>query len=316
MVTVIIPNYNGSKYIRECLDSLRLQNYKNFNIIVVDNASTDGSDLIIEEEYNEVQLIRNASNLGFSSGVNIGIKAAKSEYVILLNNDAMVEYNFIEEMVKGISSREDIFSCCGKILQYNSPEKIDDAGDFYTIMGIPYQRGLDESRKKYKKSTRIFSSCAGAAIYRRELFEKVGYFDELHFAYLEDVDIGFRANILGYINIYLPRAITYHIGSASSGERYNEFKIKLAARNSIYVYYKNMPVIMLIFNLPFIVFGHAVKYLFFKKKGFEKIYLSGIKEALGSLLKCKKVEYNPDNLHNYLWIERSLIESLLKKIGG
>lgn len=315
-VTVIIPNYNGRRYIHECLDSLRLQNFKDFKIIVVDNASTDGSAEVIEEDYEEVTLIRNDKNYGFSQAVNTGIRAADTEFVILLNNDAMCEYNFIEELVKGIQKSEKIFSCGARMIQYNNRNKLDNTGDFYTIFGWAYQRGLDESIKKYKKAGRVFSACAGAAIYRRVLFEQVGYFDEQHFAYLEDVDIGFRANILGYKNYYLPKAVVHHIGSASSGQRYNEFKVRLAARNSVYLYYKNLPPLQLLFNAPFIAAGHIIKYMFFKKKGMEKVYGNGVIEGYKTLDKVRKVSYDSKYLNNYIWIQISMIEGIWNMVKG
>ncbi len=313
-VTVIIPNYNGRNYIHECLDSLRLQNFKDFKTIVVDNASTDGSAEVIEEDYEEVTLIRNDKNYGFSQAVNVGIKAADTEFVILLNNDAMCEYDFIQELVKGIRQSDKIFSCGARMIQYHNHKKLDNTGDFYTIFGWAYQRGLDESVKKYKRAGRIFSSCAGAAIYRRELFEEVGYFDEQHFAYLEDVDIGFRANIKGYKNYYIPKAVVYHIGSASSGKRYNEFKVRLAARNSVYLYYKNLPPLQLLLNAPFIAIGHVIKYLFFKKKGLEKIYRDGVIEGFKTLDKVQKVSYDSTNIDNYIWIQVSMVEGLFNMV--
>ncbi len=315
-VTVIIPNYNGRRYIHECLDSLRLQNFKDFKIIVVDNASTDGSAEEIEEEYEEVRLIRNDMNYGFSQAVNTGIRAADTEFVILLNNDAMCEYNFIEELVKGIRKSDRIFSCGAKMIQYHDHKKLDNAGDFYTIFGWAFQRGLDESIRKYKRAERVFSACAGAAIYRRELFDRVGYFDEQHFAYLEDVDLGFRANILGYKNYYLPKAVAYHIGSASSGVRYNKFKVKLAARNSVYVYYKNLPPLQLLLNAPFIAAGHLIKYLFFKKKGLDKLYIEGVVEAYKTLDKVSKVHYDSGNLNHYIWIQMSMFEGIWNLVKG
>ena len=120
----------------------------------------------------------------------------------------------------------------------------------------------------------MFSACGGAAIYRRALFEQIGYFDELHFAYLEDVDIGYRARIMGYKNKYTPKAVVYHAGSSTTGGRYNTFKVRIAARNSWYVVFKNMPLLQLIINLPFILIGFMIKAMFFILKGYGREYLS------------------------------------------
>ena len=132
------------------------------------------------------------------------------------------------------------------MIRYSERDKIDDAGDEYTILGWAYKRGDGATVNKYNKSERVFSSCAGAAIYRRKLFEEIGYFDEAFFAYMEDVDISYRANIHGYKNIYCRDALVYHIGSATSGSKYNNFKVRLAARNNIYVILKNMPFFQLL----------------------------------------------------------------------
>lgn len=315
-VTIVIPNYNGREYLQECLDSLRLQSYKDFKVIVVDNGSTDGSQKEICETYPEVELIENEENYGFSVAVNQGIQAADTEFVILLNNDAMCEYDFVESLVKGIQKSSKIFSCGARMIQYHDREKLDNTGDFYTIFGWAYQRGLDESVKKYKRAGRIFSACAGAAIYRRAVFDEIGLFDPNHFAYLEDVDIGFRANIYGYRNYYIPKAIVYHIGSASSGERYNPFKIRLAARNTVYLYYKNLPNPLLCLHAPFLLIGHVIKYCFFKIKGYEQVYFDGVKEGLKTLDKLEKVPYDSKHKKNYIWIEKSMLKSTWNRIKG
>ena len=115
------------------------------------------------------------------------------------------------------------------------------------LLGWAYQRGVGRDLTHYRRSP-VFSACAGAAIHRREVFEEIGYFDEMHFAYLEDIDVGYRARIAGYDNIYCPAALVWHVGSGTSGSKYNSFKVKLAARNNVYLNYKNMPCLQLIIN--------------------------------------------------------------------
>lgn len=133
--------------------------------------------------------------------------------------------------------------------------------------------------KNTKKCDRIFSACAGAAIYRKELLEKIGLFDEAHFAYLEDVDVGYRANLYGYRNLFAPDAVVYHAGSAVSGSRHNPFKVELTARNNLYLIYKNMPPLQLLINLPFLLLGILIKGVYFGRKGMGKSYLSGLKKG-------------------------------------
>ena len=197
------------------------------------------------------------------------------------------------------------------MLQMYKPELLDDAGDMYTLMGWAFQRGVGQSSKGYKSACRVFSACAGAAIYRKSVFEEIGYFDEMHFAYLEDMDIGYRAKIAGYDNLYCPGAKVYHVGSGTSGSKYNSFKVKLAARNNIYLNYKNMPGPQLLLNSLPLGAGIFVKYLFFKKKGFAADYVEGLKEGLKTVKKCKKVPFKRENLSNYAAIEWELLAGTL-----
>lgn len=312
-ISIIIPNYNGEKILENCLNSLYEQTFNNFDIIVIDNDSKDKSIEILQG-YNNIKIIKNKANFGFAKAINQGIKSTNNEYVLLLNNDIVLDKYFIEKLYKQIQKNKNTFSVQSKMIQYHNRQKIDDAGDEYTILGWAYQTGNGESSNECTKPREIFSSCAGAAIYRKSMLEKIGYFDENFFAYMEDVDIGYRSRIHGYKNIYCSEAICYHIGSATSGSRYNEFKIKLAARNNIYVAYKNMPLIQLIINLPFLITGYIIKYIFFTTKGYGKVYIEGIKEGLKTLKKIEKVKYSNKNLLNYIKIEWLLIKNTFKYI--
>ena len=313
-VSIIIPNYNGLKYIKVCLESLYMQSFKSFDIIIVDNDSQDGSCKFILQNYLQVNLITLKQNYGFSKAVNEGIKASNSEYIVLLNNDTEVDKFWLENLVNCIESDEKIFSCCSKMIRYSERDKIDDAGDEYTILGWAYKLGDGASIRRYNKHQRVFSSCAGAAIYRRKVFDEIGYFDENFFAYMEDVDISYRANIYGYKNVYCSDALVYHIGSATSGSKYNSFKVKLAARNNMYVAFKNMPILQLLINLPFLFLGWLIKYLFFYKKGFSKEFLQGTKEAFHSFNNIDKVKYKNKNLKKYFKIQLMMIKSTFKYI--
>lgn len=308
-VTVIIPNYNGLRFLDDCIQALESQTYQNFEILVVDNGSTDGSVEWLKEH--QIETIFLNENTGFSGAVNTGIKAAGTPYVILLNNDTKADEYFVAEMVRAIEQSSKIFSVSSCMLQMYHPELIDDAGDMYSLLGWAYQRGVGQSIKAYRKSRRVFSACAGAAIYRKKVFEEIGYFDEMHFAYLEDIDVGYRAKIAGYDNIYCPAAQVYHVGSGTSGSKYNSFKVKLAARNNVYLNYKNMPLLQLLINSIPIIAGIFLKIMFFKKIGFAKDYVEGLKEGLKTAHTCKKVPYQPKHLKNYLLIEMELLAGTL-----
>ena len=285
--TIIIPNYNGLKFMDECIRSLNAQTYPNFRTLVVDNGSTDGSVEWLKEH--QIDTIFLPENTGFSGAVNVGIKAADTPYVLLLNNDVRVDEYFVAEMVRAIGQSERIFSVSSRMIQMYHPELLDDAEDMYSILGWAYQRGVGRSVNLYQKSCRVFSACAGAAIYRRAVFDEIGLFDELHFAYLEDIDVGWRAKLYGYDNVYCPDAAVYHVGSGTSGSRYNSFKVRLAARNCIYLNYKNMPGWQILLNAPFLLAGIFVKYLFFVKNGFGGDYVSGLKEGIRTRKQCRRV---------------------------
>ena len=229
------------------------------------------------------------TNTGFSGAVNVGIKKAATPYVILLNNDTKADPDYVGELVRAMEASPKIFSVSSRMIQMYHPELLDDAGDMYSILGWAYQRGVGRSVNLYQKSCRVFSACAGAAIYRRAVFDEIGLFDELHFAYLEDIDVGWRAKLYGYDNVYCPDAAVYHVGSGTSGSRYNSFKVRLAARNCIYLNYKNMPGWQILLNAPFLLAGIFVKYLFFVKNGFGRDYVSGLKEGIRTRKQCRRV---------------------------
>lgn len=279
--TVIIPNYNGLIYIKNCLDSLLSdRREKPFEIIVVDNHSTDGSKELVEKEYPDVKLIKFSENTGFCKAVNAGIQAADTEYVILLNNDTTVEKGFVSALEEVLSDNPAAFSAGAKMVDMKNPEVVDDAGDFYCALGWAFARGTGKPSVNYNKVTKVFSACAGAAIYRKSILDEIGLFDEMHFAYLEDLDIGYRAKIHGYKNYFAPEAVVHHAGSASSGSRHNAFKVDLSSKNSVYVIYKNMPLLQQLLNLPFLILGYFIKWLFFVRKGLGRNYACGVFEGI------------------------------------
>lgn len=307
-VTVVIPNYNGLKFMEPCFAALEAQSEKDFDVLVVDNGSTDGSVEWLKES--GIPSVFLPENIGFPGAVNIGIKKAETPYVILLNNDTEPKPDYIREMIRMIERSPKIFSVSSRIIQLHHKELMDDAGDMYSLLGWAFQRGVGQPVAGYKKPCRVFAACAAAAIYRREVFEEIGYFDESHFAYLEDVDVGYRARIYGYDNVYCPAAELYHVGSGTSGSKYNAFKVKLAARNSVYLNYKNMPLPQLVLNAAPLALGMAVKRGFFKKIGFEKEYMEGLKEGFSTVKRCRKVPFCREHLKNYLQIEMELIAGL------
>ena len=314
--SVIIPNYNGADFIKECIDSLKLQEYKDFEIIVVDNGSKDDSADLVEREYPGIRLKRLDQNYGFSRAVNEGLRMSEAPFVILLNSDTKVETGFVGALVSAIKSDESVFSVASKMIQMKRPDKLDGAGDLYSAFGWAYARGKGRSSEGYTKTAKVFSACGGAAIYRRSILDEIGWFDEFHFAYLEDTDIGYRARIMGYKNIYCPEAKVYHVGSGATGSRYNDFKIRISARNNMYVIMKNMPVLQIIVNLPFLLLGFTIKALFFILIGHGRAYLSGLKRGYILCRDARKFPYSSRNLKNYFVIQLELWLNLFRRLPG
>ena len=315
-VTVIIPNFNGKHFLAPCLDALKKQSMTEFDIILVDNGSTDGSVELLKEEYTYIKIIEMGENTGFCGAVNAGVKASGTEYILLLNNDTIPDKNFVKALVDAMDARKKAFSCSACMLTVSDPDTLDGAGDLYNAFGWASARGKGRSVSRFQKEAGIFSSCAGAAIYRRELFVELGMLDEAHFAYLEDMDIGYRARIKGYENRYIPQARVLHVGSGTSGSRYNEFKVRYSARNNVYLIYKNMPIGQRILNAPFLALGFAVKSLYFKRKGFGQLYKESLKEgkrlALSQKGRERKVRFECANLKNYIKIQFELWRNMFQ----
>lgn len=315
-VSVIIPNFNGMAYLDGVLSGLECQTVHNFEVILVDNGSSDGSCAFVASEYPWVHMIELPENFGFCKAVNEGIKASKTPYVLLLNNDIEVTPDFIEEMTAAIKRHKKAFSCAARMIQFHDRDKLDDAGDYYCALGWAYARGKGKDIHKYETEQKIFASCAGAAIYRREVFEKIGYFDEEHFAYLEDMDVGYRARIHGYENWYIPKAMVYHVGSGTSGSRYNHFKTRYSSRNNVYLIYKNMPFLQILLNLPFLAAGFGTKIIFFVLKGLGREYIAGIKNGFQISKKDRKVAFKIQNLPNYVEIQLELWRNIARRFLG
>lgn len=310
-VSVVIPNYNGEKYIEDCLGALNDQLMKDFQLIVVDNGSTDRSLDIVRDLCPGAMIIELEKNYGFSRAVNEGIKASEAPYVILLNNDTRVLPDYVGRLYNAIRSDDRIFSVSARMVQMYAPGLLDNAGDMYCCLGWAFARGKDKPVGTCERRTDIFSACAGAAIYRKSVFDVIGYFDEAHFAYLEDVDVGYRARICGYRNVYEPSAVVSHVGSAISGSRYNKFKISLSSRNNVYLAYKNMPLLQLILNLPFLIAGFLVKTVFFMRKGHGVTYVKGLFKGLSMCKRDSKFPYKNRNFGNYLKIQLELWRNMI-----
>lgn len=315
-VAVIIPNYNGQKYLSDCLKSLRKQSFRDFKVIMVDNGSSDGSISVVKRDFPEVQIIGLSENTGFANAVNVGIKETGAKYVFLLNNDTVCEEGVIEALANVLDKKKSVFSVQAKMLQIKEPHLIDDAGDYYCALGWAFAPSKDKDNSRYSRRINVTSACAGAAMYRREVFEEIGYFDEAHFCYLEDVDVGYRARLYGYDNVMEPGAIVYHVGSGSSGSRHNAFKVELTAANNLYFIYKNMNALQVIINLPLFLAGVIIKHVFYVRKGLGKAHLRGLSKGISKIFtnSDKRVRFGGRQIVNSLWLQLELWANCVRRL--
>lgn len=320
-VTIVIPNYNGIKFLKDCMESLHAQQEApEFEVLVVDNGSTDGSCEYLEAQFPKVRLVKLDHNTGFCHAVNVGIRESNAPYILLLNNDTKADTYFVKYLYEAITapSAGKVFSVSACMLTWQDESKVDGAGDLYTVLGWALARGKGQNASEYDKSVGIFSACGGAAIYKREVLDRIGLFDEAHFAYLEDLDLGYRAKSFGYKNLYEPKAKVIHFGSATSGSRYNAWKVELAAANSVYVVFKNMPLLQWLFNLPFLLLGKLVKWLFFCKKGLGRAYAKGlfvgVKKSFSKEGFSKIVWFSPRRMGHYFRIQMELFWNVVRML--
>ena len=240
--SVIIPNFNGKAFLKPCLDSLTQQTKKDREIILVDNASTDGSVDFVNRHYPGVKIISLPSNKGFAAAVNQGIGQGKGSFVTVLNNDTVVNPNWLEVLCGFLEENPRIGFCASKITKHDNPDVIDSVG--HGIMRSGYAFNVGDAVKdsgQYDNLREVFGAPATAAVYRRSMLDDIGLFDEDFYMYLEDVDLSFRAQLRGHKCMYVPQATVRHRGAGTTGSQYHKDNVYFIARNTIYVLLKDMP---------------------------------------------------------------------------
>lgn len=238
-VSLIIPNWNGETLLPTCLNSLRRQTYRDFEVVVMDNASSDGSLELLHRDYPEARIVSLPRNLFFAGAVNAGIRLTDGELVALLNNDTEAEDHWLEELVAALDAHPEAGMAASKLLLFDRRDIIQSAGDLYRPSGVPGNRGVwEKDNGRYSEPGEVFGACAGAALYRRSMLEDVGLLDEDFRGYCEDVDLSFRAQLGGYRCIYVPAARVYHRLSATGGGPVASY---FCGRNFISVVVKDMP---------------------------------------------------------------------------
>lgn len=239
LLSVVIPNWNGAHFLPTCLDALTKQTYAAIEVIIVDNASSDGSQEVVERDYPDVRLIALTENQGFTGACNAGMKAAAGDFVCLLNNDTEVDTGWAAAAVSAFDRDPQIGSVASKMLLFDRRDHIHTAGDLFTVNGRAVNRGVwERDTGQYDQEAYVFSACGGSSVYRREMLEEIGLLDDDFFFSGEDVDLGWRAQLAGWRCLYTPKAIVYHHLSATGGGVTSSY---YDGRNLIYILAKDVP---------------------------------------------------------------------------
>ena len=310
-VSVIVVNWNGKEFLSECLDGLRRQTYQPFSVILIDNGSHDGSLDFIHRYYPEVRTIALSKNVGFSAANNYALKSIQGEYVALLNNDAVPDRLWTRHLVETLELHPEAGFAASKMLFCDDPDVIDRAGDTYTRAGTGLLRGRGERARNFGKTEWIFGACAGAALYRTSMLSDIGLFDKDFFLLYEDVDLSFRAQLMGYKCIFVPEAVVYH--KASRSIVYDSpISVYYSHRNLEWAYIKNMPSNLILKTVWLHIIYDIAAFFFFATNGRIKEFMSAKWDAFKSLRtmlrKRKEIQRNRRVSDDYVWglLEREL----------
>lgn len=253
-VSLVIPNWNGVSHLPVCLDSIRRQTRTALEVLLVDNGSTDSSLDYVRQSFPEVVIIALGANLGFAAAVNRGIQQATGDCIALLNNDIELAPEWIERMLVALTSTEEVGSAACKMLRYDDRTVIDAAGDSITRGANPLTRGSGlPDNGRYDHEEFVFGTCAGAAIYRKDLFSRIGMFDESFISYYEDADLSFRAQLAGFKCVYVSAAVCYHKRGATAKKLKSEYPILMQERNLTAFQVKNIPTSIFLTRFPVII---------------------------------------------------------------
>ncbi len=297
--SVIIVNFNGGEYLQAAVDSLKRQSFRNFELFVVDNASTDGSmERLDSTGLERVHLMPEAENHGFAKGNNIPAKRAVGEWLVLLNPDAVADEDWLLKIKQGID--EFPFAKMFASAQYSldEPGIMDGAGDCYHVFGIPWRGGYGRPASEMPQTGECFSPCGAGAVFHRQTFLNVGGFDESFFCYCEDVDLAFRLRLQGERCVFLHEAMIHHAGSALSNQ-VGDFALYHGTRNRLWVFLQNMPPI----SLALMFMPHlATTFYIYLRRGCEKTFAKAVRDAFRDMSSCmarRKIVQNRRELNSW-----------------
>ncbi|PID85516.1 MAG: glycosyl transferase [Chloroflexi bacterium] len=242
-ISIIIPHLNGKHHLDDCFQSLHQQTFTDFEVLLVDNGSTDGTSDFVAQNYPEVRLIQLPENRGFTGACNAGWQAAQGDIIILLNNDTEADPNWLAELVEAFARHPQAGSIASKMLLFDQRDTFHTAGDCYRIDGIPGNRGVwQKDTGQFDQEEMVFSACGGSSAYRRQMLDELGFLDDDFFFSCEDVDMGWRANLAGWEVWYVPTAVIYHKLKATGGDVTGSY---YDGRNFLYLIWKNYPTSLL-----------------------------------------------------------------------
>lgn len=271
VASVVIPNWNGKELLKVSLPSIQKQSLKNFEVIIVDNGSTDGSVEYIKKNFPDFKVIQLEKNIGFSPAVNIGIKVAKGDYVILINNDTKVEREALFYLVKAAKDHPGVGMVAAKMIQFYNPKLLDSAGDYIEVVGHADNIGRDQPIESFNNPGFIFLVTGGGGLFKRQMLDKIGLLNDDYFAYFEDVDLSLRAQLAGYKAWFEPKAVIYHRHKATSN-RNKPFTEYLQFRNMTMTIIRDFPSALMKkdFNWIKIILVNLNTVLFLVKNGYGK----------------------------------------------
>jgi GT2 family glycosyltransferase len=283
-VAVVLVNFNGGELILRALEAVECQTVRPARVIVVDNASTDGSADAIEARHPDIELVRLSHNTGFAAANNLAVRAADDcDWVALLNPDAFPEPEWLERLLGAARRRPEFGFFGSRMLNADRPDELDGAGDAYHVSGLAWRRHHGRTAaERALEEEEVFSPCAAAALYRRDMFLAAGGFDEDFFCYFEDNDLSFRLRLAGHRCLYVPDAVVRHVGSATAG-RESDFTIYHSFRNLTWTWVKNMPAPLLWRSLPQHVLGTLLALGWYALRGRAGAALRGERDALRGL---------------------------------
>jgi GT2 family glycosyltransferase len=283
-LTAAVLTYNGRELLEVVLPSLAAQRYGAFETIVVDNGSTDDTVRWLNDSWHEVGVVSLPQNIGVTAALNVCLDAGTGKLVALLNNDVELDPDCLAELVGALDAHPEAAVATAKLIDFYDRQVIDGAGDVYAWTGEANRRGHNERDVgQYERAQSIFGACGGVAVYRRAALETVGLFDEDFFAFQEDVDWSFRAQLRGHSCRYVPTAIAYHMGSATLGREPSEFMLYQNRRNALFVVLKNYPLMALLRHGHRVVHSQAHDLVWAIQTGRVRIFLRVWRDALRGL---------------------------------